>query len=206
MTDQDRVILERMERLFSELSKDNWRRDVRMEVINRRIASIGIWILGCGCWAIVIGIGYAINRTSDTLEIVGWVGLGVILAAGVHSTSKAFLQDPLNEFDRRELNAQRVAEGLDPIREPTLVETIGGLFLIYVISGLFLAIIGGICAVIIDLLFLSKALGHIAQLGLAAFVVGFVGLGFLLSVSDWLNNWKSKRKAARDVRRSARSG
>ena len=53
---------------------------------------------------------------------------------GLCGTAKNFFNDPLAEQDLREMNAQRVADGLDPIRDPTLLETVGAFILVYSVS------------------------------------------------------------------------
>jgi small-conductance mechanosensitive channel len=205
MADKERLIMDRLDRLEAQFSKESWRRDARIDVINRRIASIGNWLIGSAYLVVGLGAGYALKHSTDTLESAGSIGLAFLLWGGLYGTAKNFFNDPLAEQDLRELNAQRVADGLDPIRDPTLLETIGAFILVYSVSGLFLAIVGGIGAIVVDLLFLSRSFGQIAQLGLAASLAGFLGLVLFFSVSDWLTNWKAKRKAARDARHRARA-
>ena len=167
-----------------------------MEIINRRIEAIGSWLLVIASIGIVAALGYKVDHSANAIEVVFWIVLALIFWAGVRGASKNFFRDPIADEDRRALNAERAKEGLEPIRDPTflrayiaswiaLLRALPGLL---VFGGLALAIVGGVGAVAIDLLFLSKSFGMVAQWGLGAFVVGFSGLGLAFSVSDNARN------------------
>lgn len=197
MTDEDRMLLQRADRLLSELKAENWRRDIRMDVINRRVVSLGNWLIVFAYCALGLGVGHAISQHTDVWDIVAYVIPGLLVAAALHGAAKRFLQDPLDDHDRRELNAERAKDGLEPIRESTIWDLIAGLFLFLVIGGAFMGIVGGVCAVVADLVFFSKSFGVVAQWGAGAFVASFLGLGLMLSLNDWKLDWRARREAAR---------
>jgi hypothetical protein len=202
MTEDDRAWLQRVERLLHELNSAGEKRDARVELINKRVTGIGALLFGVASLAVMFGAAYIIKRADgDIVQIVVCVMFGLGLLLTLHSASKEFFRDPLIEQERREINAQRIKDGLEPIRDPTFWETVGGYLLVLTFTAVFCAIVGGIGAIAADLLFYSKTFGPIAQLGLAATVGGFICIGLISATSEgiWkLNNWrKSRRKPNR---------
>jgi hypothetical protein len=202
MTDDDRAQLQRMERLLDELKSAGEKRDARVDLVNNRVIGVGGLLFGVASLAVIFGAAYIVNRADgDVVQIVVCVIFGLGLFLTIRSASKEFFRDPLVEQERREINAQRVKDGLEPIRDPTFWETVGGYLLLLVFISVFVAIVGGIGAIAADLLFYSKTFGPIAQLGLAATLGGFICIGLISATSEGIGkliNWrKSRRKAKR---------
>jgi nitrate/nitrite transporter NarK len=205
MPDDDRALLQRVERLLHDIKGANERRDARVELINNRVAGIGALLFAFASIAVIIGAAYGIKRAgSDVIDIVGYVALTLVFLAVIHSGSKEFFRDPLIEHERREVNAQRLRDGLAPIRDPTFLELVAGYLLVLLFGGLVVGFFGGICAVGADVLFLSKSFGLIAQWGLAAAVASFLLFGMTLSTFDWLGNLKSSREEKRKAKAKAK--
>jgi hypothetical protein len=199
MNDTDRVILDRLDRLQSQLAGENWRRDMRLDIVSRRITAIGSWLLSGAVLGVGLGVGYAFKHSADYWDAAGWVVLGLICWGGIHGAAKSFLKDAIADEDRRELNEQRRKDGLEPIRDPTVVEDLLGFIFLLLIFALVIGIVGGIAAIAIDLLFLSKSFGMVAQVGTASAVVGFLGFGLISMIGD-LAAWNAKQKARRRAR------
>ena len=123
-----------------------------------------------------------------------------LIAALLLPIAEAFAYDQLEEDDRHALNAKRIKEGLKPIKEPTLLGMVGGILLVFLFCGLVAGIVGGIGAMLVDLLFLSNSFGYVAQWGIAAFLVGLIGFGLMSAIGDFVV-WTGKRKAARNDRK-----
>ena len=190
-----------MERLLQEIKGANERRDARVGLINNRVATIGSLLFGFASFAVVLGTAYGIKRAAgDAIDIIGYVVLALVFLAVIHSGSKQFFRDPLIEQERREVNAQRVRDGLEPIRDPTFLELVAGYLLFMLFGGLVIGFFGGIGAVLADIFFLSKSFGPIAQWGLAAAVASFLLFGMTLSTFDWLGNLKSSREERRKAK------
>jgi hypothetical protein len=190
--------MERLDRLEAQLIKENWRRDTRLEIVTRRVTAIGTWLLSLASAGICLGAGYAFAH-SDFWQAAAWVVLGLVCWSGIHGAARSFFKDPIADEDRRELNEQRKKDGLEPIRDLTVPEMLAGYALVLVISALVVGIVGGIAAVAIDLLFLSKSLGLVAQWGIASLVIGVLGFALMSLVGD-IAAWSAKRKARRRIR------
>jgi hypothetical protein len=202
MTDDDLVLLQRVERLLYEIKGANERRDARLEFVNTRVATLGSLLFGFASLAVILGVGYGIRRAGgDVIVIAGYVILGLGFLAAIHSGSKQFFRDPVVEEERRELNTQRVRDGLEPIRDPTFVDLVAGYLLALLFGGLIVGFLGGIGAVVVDVLFLSKSFGPVAQWGLAAAAGSFMLFGLTLSTFDWLGNLKSRREEKRKAKK-----
>jgi len=200
MTDDDRAQLQQVERLLHELKSAGEKRDAHVQLLNNRVIGIGALLFGGASLAVTFGAAYIIKRADgDVIQIVVCVILGLGLFLTIQSASKEFFRDPLVEQERREINAQRVKDGLEPIRDPTFWEMVGGFLFLLVIIAAVVAIVGGIGAIAADLLFYSKTFGLIAQLGLAATVGGFFSIGLISATSEGIGkliDWrKSRRKA-----------
>jgi hypothetical protein len=151
-----------------------------------------------------VGVAYAFKHSADYWDTAPWVVFGLLGFGAIGGAAKSFPRDPIADEELRELNRQRKKDGLEPIRDPTFWETLAGYVLVLVFTALVLGMVGGIVAVAIDLLFLSKTLGPVAQLGIASAVVGFFGFGLIGLIGD-MAAWSAKRKARR-TKETARPG
>ena len=203
MTDDDRdKLLLRIDARLAEFTKDTWRRDQRIALLNRRVEKIGGWILGLESAAVVGGTIYlAVEKAKDALGVAGFAVAGFVLWWGIRNASKFFSRDELLEQDarqeRHEVNQERLKQGLTPIQDPTKFETLLSYLLVLFISALVAGIGGGIVAIGADMFFLSRSFGRVAQWGLGALVAGFCGFGLMNLTAEGHSKWQAWRAKKR---------